>query len=319
MTGAAASRLARLLALVPYLTSHPGAPVAEVAAVFGITPEELQSDHSLLVMCGLPGYTPGDLVEVVYEGDAVTLRQADIIARPLRLTPDEALALVVAARTLAQEPGLAERDALDRALVKLEAAVGPSLVETPDVVDVALEPEGEMLARAEDALARGRRVHLRYHSFGRDAVTERDVDPMRVVNVEGRWYLEGWCRRVEDVRLFRLDRVLAAEVLDVAAEVPAAAERRDLADGLFRPSADDPLVELEVDAAARWVADYYPCETVTELSEGGLRLGLRVRDDGWLRRLALRLGPHGRIVTPVELADAVRHSAAEALAAYGAH
>lgn len=319
MTGAAASRLARLLALVPYLTSHPGAPVAEVAAVFGITPEELQSDLSLLVMCGLPGYTPGDLVEVVYEGDAVTLRQADIIARPLRLTPDEALALVVAARTLAQEPGLAERDALDRALVKLEAAVGPSLVETPDVVDVALEPEGEMLARAEDALARGRRVHLRYHSFGRDAVTERDVDPMRVVNVEGRWYLEGWCRRVEDVRLFRLDRVLAAEVLDVAAEVPAAAERRDLADGLFRPSADDPLVELEVDAAARWVADYYPCETVTELSEGGLRLGLRVRDDGWLRRLALRLGPHGRIVTPVELADAVRHSAAEALAAYGAH
>ena len=84
---------------------------------------------------------------------------------------------------------------------------------------------------------------------GRDEATERDVDPMRLLVVEGRTYLEGWCLRAEGVRLFRLDRVLGLDVLDVAAEPPAEAEPVDVDQGLFRPSPDDALVELELSAA----------------------------------------------------------------------
>ena len=50
---------------------------------------------------------------------------------------------------------------------------------------------------------------------GRDEATERDVDPMRIVGDDGRWYLEGWCHRAEDTRLFRMDRVEELTVLDV--------------------------------------------------------------------------------------------------------
>ena len=66
----------------------------------------------------------------------------------------------------------------------------------------------------EDAVRRRRRLHLRYLVPHRDETTERDVDPMRVLHVDGRWYLEGWCHRAEAVRLFRLDRVVQARVLD---------------------------------------------------------------------------------------------------------
>ena len=159
-------------------------------------------------------------------------------------------------------------------------------------------------------------MHLRYYVPGRDEATERDVDPMRLLVVEGRPYLEGWCLRAEGVRLFRLDRVLGLEVLDVPSAPPAEAEPVDVDQGLFRPSPDDVLVELELSAAGRWVAEYYPCESVTELEDGRLRVVLRTPDTGWVRRLALRLGEDGRVISPAPLLAEVREAAAAALANY---
>jgi proteasome accessory factor C len=314
----AQDRLARVLSLVPYLQQHPGVPVADAAAVFGVSEKQLRDDLDLLFYCGLPGYTPGDLIEVSYEGKRITLRNADTMARPLTLTPEEALALVVAARALAAEPGLVERDALSRAIAKLEAACGSAMERSSGRVEVSLDEAGETLARVERAVEQGRRLHLRYHNPSRDEVSERDVDPMRVVNADGRWYLEAWCRRVDAVRMFRLDRVLEAVELDLPAEVPASVAPRDISEGLYLPAPEDPLVTLELAREARWVADYYPYETVSELPDGGLRLALRVHDDGWLRRLLLRVGPAARVVSPASLAEDVRRTAERALAVYGA-
>jgi len=173
-----------------------------------------------------------------------------------------------------------------------------------------------VLVALRDALARGRRVHLTYYVPGRDEATERDVDPMRLLVVEGRSYLEGWCRRAEAVRVFRVDRVLGLRVLDVAAEVPPEAEPVDTDQGLFRPSPEDLHVVLELSPLGRWVAEYYPCEDVTELGDGRLRVTLSTPDSRWVRRLALRLGENGRIISPSALAAQVSEDAAAALAQY---
>jgi proteasome accessory factor C len=103
----------------------------------------------------------------------------------------------------------------------------------------------------------------------------------------------------------------------VPAEVPEDAEPVDVGAGLFRPSPDDIRVTMELTAAGRWVADHYPCERVTEIGEGRLRIVLRTRDTRWLRGLALRLGDLGRVVGPPDLAAAVRDDAERALALYG--
>ena len=173
-----------------------------------------------------------------------------------------------------------------------------------------------MTATLDAALTAGKRVHLRHYVARRDEATERDVDPMRLLVVEGRTYLEGWCRRAEGVRLFRLDRMLSVDVLDVPAEVPETAEQVDVDAGLFTASPSDVLVELELGPAARWVAEYYPCESVTDLGDGRLRIGLRTPDTNMVRRLALRLGEDARVVSPVALAEEVRATAAAALAQY---
>jgi proteasome accessory factor C len=98
--------------------------------------------------------------------------------------------------------------------------------------------------------------------------------------------------------------------------VPAEAEQKDVDAGLFRPSDSDERVELELAADARWVAEYWLCESVTELGEGRLRAVLRTPDTRWVRRLVLRLGEDARVVAPEALAEEVRAAATAALALY---
>ena len=174
----------------------------------------------------------------------------------------------------------------------------------------------ETLAVVHRGLAEKRRLHLSYYVPARDETTERDVDPMRVSVVEGRSYLEGWCRLAEAVRLFRLDRITAASVLDAPADPPADAQPRDLDAGLFQAGPSDMRVVLEVGPAGRWVSEYYPCESVVPLPDGGARLELRTPDTRWVRRLALRLGNQGRVVEPPDLVEAVTADAKAAVASY---
>jgi proteasome accessory factor C len=313
-----AERLRRLLALVPYVSARRVVGLAETAATFGMTERELIDDLNLAWCVELRAPEPYCPIDLSYEDGEISISQAESIARPLRLAADEASALLVALRMMADaggEPG--DGDAVARLIAKIEDAAGAAGAASSQVAIQLDNPRARgTTATLNAALSAGRRVHLRYYVPGRDEETERDVDPMRLLVVDGRTYLEGWCRRAEGVRLFRLDRVLAVDVLDLPAEVPDEAEPVDVDAGLFRASPSDVLAELELTPAARWVAEYYPCESVTELPEGRLRIGLRTPDTTWVRRLVLRLGEDARVVAPAALAAEVRSVATEALALY---
>ena len=310
-----ADRLPRLLALVPYLLARPGVRVAEVAADFGVSEAQLRRDLQLLWVCGLPGHGPGDLIDLSFEGGTVTVTYDAGMSRPLRLTADEALAIVVALRTLADLPGLQEREAVERALAKVESAAG-GLAEAADAVAVRVERSDRNLVQVRRALDTGRALHLSYYVAARDERTERDVDPVQLHAVEGKWYLQAWCRLAEGMRLFRLDRIDALRVLPEPSHPPASAVTRDLSEGLYQPAPEHPLVTLRLAPVAGWVADYYPCESVRRLPDGGLVATLRVADPTWVRRLVLGFGAAARVLDPPWLADQVRAEARAALAGY---
>jgi proteasome accessory factor C len=151
---------------------------------------------------------------------------------------------------------------------------------------------------------------------GRDEATEREVDPMRVVSLAGHWYLEGWCHRAEGVRLFRLGRVLAADVLDQDGTPPPQARSRDLDDRLFTPSPSDTLVTVDLWPRSQWVIDHYRPEHTEELDDGRVRAMLRIADTGWLRQLVLRSGGGVVVVGPPEVVTQVAQDAHLALARY---
>ena len=322
MSGAR-DQVGRLLALVPYIQSRDEVSLEQAAADFGVRPAQIVKDLNVLWFCGLPGLGMGDLIDVdmdALEGEGVIrLSNADYLTRPLRLGSTEASALIVALRALRDGGDESVRPVVDRTLAKLEAAAGDGAALAAQV-DVLLPQDVAEVNRVrgtlEDALARGRQVRLGYYVPARDEATERTVDPFRIVTAQGHTYLEAWCHLAEDQRLFRLDRVSRAEVLDAPVDEHAGVRPRDLSEGLFQPSADDLLVTVLLEPAARWVAEYYPVESTEELGDGALRVTLRVGDPEWLVRLVLRLGGAARVEQPADLSRAVHRAATSALDGY---
>jgi proteasome accessory factor C len=323
MSGGARDQVGRLLALVPYIQSREEVPVEQAAADFGVTPAQIVKDLNVLWFCGLPGLGMGDLIDVDMDAldseGVIRVSNADYLSRPLRLGSSEASALIVALRALRDASDDSVRPIVDRTLAKLEAAAGDGAALAAQV-DVRVSSHEAEVTRLRSTLAHaveeGRQVRLGYYVPARDEATERTVDPLRLVSAEGNTYLQAWCHLAEDQRLFRLDRVSSAEVLDTAVDDHSDMQPRDLAAGLFQPSPDDVLVTLRLDPETRWVAEYYPVESTEELPGGGLRVTLRAGDTEWLTRLMLRIGDAAEVEEPAELSAVVRRAAAQGLHNY---
>jgi proteasome accessory factor C len=318
MSGGSRDQVTRLLALAPYLQTRGEVPLKEVAADFDVSPAQMLKDLRVLYMCGLPGYGPGELIEINVEAleddpdGLVRVANADFLARPLRLGSNEASALIVALHALQDAGTPGSREVVERTLAKLEeaAAVGS----TP-LVDVHLPRQRAAVhdagAQLTAAVEEDRQARLDYYVPTRDETTQRVVDPIAVLRSQGRTYLDAWCHLADDRRLFRLDRITALEILDTP-RVAHDLEPRDLSEGLFAPGPDDVRATVLLSPEMRWFAEYYPVLTTKEAADGALKVTLAVSDERWLLRLALRFGPGLRVLEPVQLRDRVAQVAADA-------
>ena len=283
-------RLRRLLAIVPWVVARDGPELAEVCNRFGCSEAELLDDLNLLFLCGVHPYTPDALIDVDVAEGRVWIRYADYFSRPLRLTAAEGLSLLAAGKTLLATPGADPDGPLARGLGKLAAALGVDDLAAVDV-NLGTAPEG-VVETVRGAADEHRQVEIEYYSFGRDAWTRRVVDPYSLFSATGEWYLSAYCHQVEDQRLFRIDRIRSAQVLDSRFAPPEDSGGFTV----YQARPDDPRVVLELAPEARWVPEQYPTEGVDELGEGRLRVRLAVSEGPWLERLLLRLGPAAVVV-----------------------
>ena len=309
----AKDQVARLLTLVPMLHIHGQMRLGDAATALGVSPDQLLKDLKVLFLVGLPGGYPDDLIDVdldplegpdgPIDDGMIRVSNADYLARPLRLNPTEASAVIVAMRAMRNGAGEETRPIVDRALAKLEAAAaaGPA----PSTIDPGadgVDPDALVLeSRLQEATERQVQVRLTYYVPARDEESDRVVDPRGVVTSGGLTYLDAWCHSAEAPRLFRLDRIAAAEVLETPVSTPRVAPR-DLAEGIFARSDDTTLVTLLLGPSARWVVEYYPVEAVRQKRGGAVEVDLLVADRRWLGRLLLRLAPHAKVLEPQEFA-----------------
>ena len=213
-------------------------------------------------MCGLPGGYPDDLIDVdldALEGPTDGRRRDPGLQRRL---PRPAAAADAdrgdrddrgAARPARAAPATTPARSVDRALAKLEAAGGRTAGATPPVdpgddADADADPACARPA-ARTPSARGRQVRLTYYVPARDEESERVVDPRGVVTADGVAYLDAWCHSAEAPRLFRLDRIHEAEVLDRAVETAPEAAARPLRRALPAGRRTTTLVTLRAAAA----------------------------------------------------------------------
>lgn len=314
------ARLSRLLNMVPYFVANPGISAAEAAADLGVTTKQLMADLNQLWMCGLPGYGPGDLIDLSFSEESVQVTFTAGIERPLRLTSIEATAVLVALRSIVDLPGMVDPTAAHSAIAKLEAAIsGAAPAEDTEALPVGeLPAEAPAVTTVRSAVAARRALRLEYYSASRDVVSDRVVDPIRIVAVDDNSYLQAWCREAEGVRLFRFDRIESAAELDEPARPPQEARDTEAGLDLFQDDPAVPLARLRITADHSWVLDQYPMHRVAVHADGSIEATMRFATLDWMARLALGFGPGVTVLGPPDLVAAVRDRSDAALAAYAA-
>jgi proteasome accessory factor C len=314
----AGHRLHRLLAVLTWLARQGRAPVAELAERFGLSPEELIADLELAACCGLPPYTPDQLMEIMVDDEEVVANLGPELARPRRLTAAEGFALATAARAIEAVPGADPEGSLARGLDKLEAVLGDR-----DRLRIDLG-EPPHLAELRQAVETGAQIELGYYSVSSDEESLRVVDPLNVMVLDGRWYLDGYCHRAGDRRRFRVDRVLSVRLTGESVAQPgtgAVAEtpdqrEADVSEAAFVPGPDAIVATVAVDDAGLWLTDALPNLGLEESPDGRTVVRLAVASTVWFDRLLLRLGPHAEVLDPPELAASGRQAATRLLERY---
>jgi predicted DNA-binding transcriptional regulator YafY len=145
-----------------------------------------------------------------------------------------------------------------------------------------------------------------YHAFGRDEAQPRDVEPIRLVHLSDAWYLAAYCRLRQDVRLFRLDRIDALDVLD---EQYIRGPRHAVSARMERDVSEYPEARVRFDPAAlRWVRERQPFVLLREEADThGPVFVYALRDERELLTWLLTWGRGVEVVSPPSL----RHSLAE--------
>ena len=310
------NRLVRLLNMVPYFQANPRVSYAKAAADLGVSHKQLEADINQLWICGMPGYTPGDLIDFEISDDTIKVTFSAGIDRPLRLTSTEASGLLMALRALADIPGVVDPAAARSAMAKIEAAAGTARGDTPVPGTETGPVESGTATAVRSAVRDARALRIDYHSASRDALSGRVVDPIRVVLVGDHSYLEAWCREADGVRLFRFDRIVDAEVLDEAAAPPPPAVAARTNTALFDADPSLPSARLRVAPRAAWMLEYFPMQVLAEAPDGHLEVAMTYVSEEWMARLILGLGADVQVLAPDSLAGMVRQAATEALAAY---
>ena len=307
MSERTAARLTRILAMLPWVMANPEtASVEEVCRRFGYTPKELARDLDLVMVCGLPGYFPHDLMYASIAGDDVVVEAADYFSGQRRLTASEGLRLLSAA--LATDAAGAGSPALRSAAAKLSAVLVPDGEGV--VVDVTDQPEP--VAALQAAVAAHHRVRITYRALNRDETTVRDLDPWQVFTDIGRWYLDAHDHSADAHRRFRVDRIREVEVLRETFDPP-----KDLPapEAEYQPNPDDVRAVIRLAPAARWVAEYYPV-TVLGTDTAGVVVELRSSSPSVPARLLLRLGADAALVEGDEVGAELDRLRASVLARY---
>lgn len=296
----AAESLARIVSLVAELTRReragdPGATLPELASRFGVTQRQIEDD--LRTLTSLDDTAEGDWLlslRVWQQGDRVSASSQGPFQRPVTLTPEELLAVQVAL--------------IGEGELELARKIGGSS-------DRGSGGSGERGSGGSadwalaEAASQGRKARIRYAAEGSGGVRVRTVEPYQVLHHRNRTYLIAWCEEAGGPRHFRVDRIVAVEVLEDRFE-----PRKDFApvsrpEDLFRTTAAVEEVAVRFrDGAARWARERYAGHE-TEAA-GTVLVRFNVGSVDWLVRLVLEIGADAEVVGPPGYRRAIRDAVA---------
>lgn len=303
-------RTERLLDLVPYLATHQGIALEELAREFSVSVSQITEDLTTLWMCGLPGYTPLELMDISFDTGVVSISNADTLARPRVLNRDEVLALVLGLETLQGDANpdheqLAET--ISRLVSKLIGLVDAGVQQRVQAGTSALSNERALLERA---IASRSAVKIAYHSISRDELSHRVIHPLEFSVSKGHDYLLAYCELSRGYRTFRLDRIVDVMSMTSPENLPPReTSKRD--DEKF-------TISLRIGSRMRDVVEGFSLDlTPTEVAPAR-EIQAESFSVDWAIRQIMSLGGEVTLQAPQELRDLLQERALRALEAYQA-
>ena len=216
-------KAARLLDLVPFISTHQGIALSELAQEFNLTESELLGDLNTLWMCGLPGYTPLELIDLEFESGYVSIRNAEVLQRVRLLTKQELVIIHLGLDILQSsiDPRREDlNDAISGLMNKIKKIVGNVATASP-IVDSAHR------AIITQAISSRLDLVVSYHSTIRDSISERVITPLELSLDHGFEVLDAYCQNAGGFRTFRLDNMKSVQLAGSSVSIPQAPESSD--------------------------------------------------------------------------------------------
>lgn len=162
------------------------------------------------------------------------------------------------------------------------------------------------------ALMTRRRLEIDYFTRYRNERSTREVSPQRLVHYRGNWYLDAWCHRSEGVRMFALDSIEAARLLDAKAKevsLKQVDEETARGYGIYRGTKLQWARLVFSPEAARWVRSelWHAQQQGRELPDGRYELKVPYADSRELEMDILRHGENVEVVEPAALREKIAH------------
>ncbi|HMJ03850.1 MAG TPA: WYL domain-containing protein [Conexibacter sp.] len=307
-------RFARLVTLASILIQAGRAghriPVAEVRERLQISEQELEEDIGVLNVVNFGAGSYVLYAEVQEDGmiEADPEAYGDSFARPARLLPVEAKALVAAIDLIGEH---IPEGSLATVREKVVAALGEDPIREGLQVATASGDDSQVAATVSRAIADRRLLAIEYYKENEDEFSERTVEPYALMNGQQGWYVASYDPHKQDVRHFRLDRIKAATVsrkhfetrpeLDPAADVDGWPRTGEV------PASRRARVWISPERA-RWAREERT--VVEELADGALIVELSFAGVDWLVREVLKEAGDAAVVEPADARDAVRSAVA---------
>ena len=203
----AALRAIRLLDLVPYIVAHPGISITELAKEFSITRDEVLKDLNLLFLCGLPGYTPLELIDISFDEESVVIRDPQNLAAPRNLNESEALIARIALAALEESTPRTSSAYLQIVALREKIAKAFSSSIPASAITFTLDKERATLEAIEAAIMQELDLEITYNNVTKDSSSRRSITPISIIAEDKRTLVSAYCHSARALRTFNLAQV----------------------------------------------------------------------------------------------------------------
>jgi predicted DNA-binding transcriptional regulator YafY len=302
MADNAAQRALRTMDLVPYILENPGISTIDLAAKFSVTQKQIEKDLQLIFLCGLPGYTPYELIDLTFEDGIVSIIEPQVLTKPRNFSSNEMVVIKLGLEIL-REINVNEPNKLDKISTLLQKVHRET---DQDSVLLAKEiSSSPYYSVINTAISQRKQLSIEYQSVSKDQLSTRLIVPYNISMLNGNLYLSAYDVDRQSDRVFKLDLISKCEI----------GERTEL--DLVKTTSIDQIVELMVDVKLTNFIERNTSIIVDQrLTADGIKVTLKVNNLEWISRAVISYAPNINVISPIALSEMIEQRAKNLLNAY---